>query len=115
MSHLSRVFAIMKRRNPVSASPTTKAILRRLRQLGCDIPGPDEMWSIRRTHAGHIQRSAGAWSWTLDLKNRTLADEEHRKFDGVYGGYYPAVQCARKGATLSSSGYGFMTLDPPGV
>ncbi len=38
----------------------TKKLVERARELGIDVPAWIE---IRRTHVGHWQRSAGAWSW----------------------------------------------------
>jgi hypothetical protein len=108
------VFATLSRhtREP-KASATTKAVLRRLRQLGENIPGPDDAWRIARTHAGCHQRSAGAWSWSLDLIAPSTRGIEHRRADSVYGGYWPAALCARVGATIGDDNFGRRTLEPP--
>lgn len=97
----------------MAATATTSAVLRRLRSLGEAIPGPDDVWKISRTHAGCHQRSAGAWSWSLDLKQHNGAPLELRRYDQVYGGYWPAKMCAKKGATIGEDGFGRLTLDPP--
>lgn len=42
---------------------STDVLLRRLRAAGLDIPPGS---TVRRTRAGHVQRSAGAWSWFIE-------------------------------------------------
>lgn len=88
-----------------------KAVLERLRALGCDIPGPDENWRIRRTYAGINQRSGGAWSWCL----MTIDSTVYNRYNGSIGGYYPALLCAKEGATLTKLDHHTttQTLDPP--
>lgn len=98
-------------------SAVTRAVLRRLRALGEAIPGPDENWCVRSTHAGHVQRSAGAWSWTLDLVQHQLHPEQ-QPWSGIYGGYWPAKMCCQAGASIDDNRRKFrlggdVTLDPP--
>jgi hypothetical protein len=58
-------------------------LARRLREMGQDVP---EGMVLRRTHAGHWQRSQGAWSWTLDAPD----------FSGLcYGSHYAASALVR--------------------
>ena len=99
-------------------SAVTRAVLRRLRALGHNIPGPDENWCIHPTHAGRHQHSAGAWSWTLDLVSHSAASQEQRRWNGIYGGYWPAKMCCQVGASIDDSRRKFslggdVTLDPP--
>jgi len=85
---------------------TCRAVLRALRAAGCEIEGPDEHWRITNLRTGHWQRSEGAWSWALDW-----AGPETRPTH--YGGYWPASECGRPGATIHQ-GPGGISLDPPG-
>ena len=91
---------------------TASAVLRRLRALGEDVPGPDDAWQIVRTYAGRHQRSAGALSWTLELKNYHSATTEQRRYHNVIGGYWPARMCAKVGATLENGSF-YTILKPP--
>lgn len=102
----------VSRRSAVPGSPITKAVLRRLRDLGADVPGPDKLWCIKRTYAGHLQRSSGAWSWCLDLQSPSGAPFELLRYAGVYGGYWPASLCCKHGSTLGVDCFGYWTLEP---
>lgn len=82
---------------------------KRLEENGIDLP--IEEMEIRRTYAGHWQKSAGAWTWCLEIRSPG-ASEEARAYSGQIGGYWPARMCCKKGASASNSPGG-ITLDPP--
>ncbi len=60
-------------------------VVRRFRQLGCDLPADD--YELHRTKAGRYQRAAGAWSWSLRSSKDSRA--------GRFGSQYPATEIAR--------------------
>ncbi len=88
---------------------TCKAVLARLRELGAELPGPDENYRITNLRTGWSQREAGAWSWSLDW----VGDPQVFR-SGDYGGHWPASMCAKDGATLSQGVHApGASLEPP--
>lgn len=85
---------------------TCRAILKRLRALGEELPGPDHFYRVRNLRTGPHQRSAGAWSWALYW---TGPSPDPTTF-GI-GGYWPASLCAHPDSTLDRGRFGD-SLDP---
>lgn len=109
MSFLSR---LRKRLRPTQhPTGTCKKVLSILRQNGHAVPGPDANWRIKRTNAGHHQRSAGAWTWYLDWEG-PIDDPEIRHYTGVVGGFWPASLCVQPGHTVDADSFGNIVIDP---
>jgi hypothetical protein len=104
---------VSKPRDPtketVHPTRTCKAVLKRLRALGHEIDGPDEHWRVRNLHTGCHQRACGAWSWALEWAGPDGPNKTRQ-----IGGYHPASECAKEGATLDQDQFGHTSLLPPG-
>lgn len=72
---------------------------------------PDGPWEIRRTYAGHHQRSNGAFSfflsWTGNRKN-VIAME----FSDAIGSQWPASYIVKHGIESVTSRYGDLHINP---
>jgi len=81
-------------------------ILKLCREAGYDLPGPDENYRISRVRAGHHQRSAGAWSWSL-MWDISIAPIPSGDACGQIGSRWPASDCVKQGVTFDKGiGYG---------
>lgn len=89
---------------------TVRKLFDLLKSSGYQIPGTADDWKIRRTYAGRHQRSVGAWSWYLEW----VGDIKHGSWSGAIGGYWPAKQCAKNGASVTTEFNGSISIDPPG-
>lgn len=66
-------------------------ILQHWSEQEVDFPGDAKDYEIRRTHAGHWQRSRGAWSWVLI--NYKIGHQ-------LCGSQYTATECVKKGFNI---------------
>lgn len=82
-------------------SKSCTRLLRFLREQGVELPGPDRHWRIVRTRAGYWQRSAGAWSWSLEWRsdNGDLTGAPTAAYHSI-GSQYSVSECLKPGACL---------------
>lgn len=102
----------MRRRSSSPTQHPTKtcaAILKIYRDVGYDLPGPDENYRIRRVYAGHHQKSAGAWSWMLWWEGE--GDRPLLSF-GDMGSRWPAAECIKQPCEVYANGLGHFELIP---
>lgn len=90
---------------------TCAAILAKYRALGFDLPSPDENYRIHRIHAGHHQRSGGAWSWSLMEIDPNDGLQRPVKGYGDMGSRWPASVCIKEDCVIHTS-YGNSELIP---
>lgn len=86
---------------------TCAAILTKLRAEGIELPGPDHHYRIHRVHAGHHQRSAGAWSWSLDWRSDN--DDNTGRPANTYneiGSRWSAAECIKHDCELHQNRFG---------
>lgn len=88
---------------------TCAAILKKFRDAGYDLPGPDSAYRIRRVRAGHHQRSAGAWSWMLWWEG---TGERPLLSYGDLGSRWAASVCAKEECEVYRNGLGHNELIP---
>jgi hypothetical protein len=88
---------------------TCAAILKKFRAAGYELPGPDSDYRIRRVHAGHHQRSAGAWSWMLWWEG---TGERPLLSYGDLGSRWPASACMKEECDVHRNGLGHNELVP---
>ncbi len=83
-------------------------LVRMLIAAGYEWPGGEKNARIRRTHAGHWQRSRGAWSWWLEPIDRT-------GFTGATsaGSQWPASVVVRDHFVPDTGHEGDIHFDPP--
>lgn len=97
------------RKSPSPVKHPTKtcaAILKHAREHGFELPGPDENYRIARIYAGHHQRSAGAWSWSL-MWDHSKGQSPSLEASGYLGSRWPASECAKPGVKFHRGiGYG---------
>jgi hypothetical protein len=95
-------------------SALSRRLVAQLQADGQDLGshGPDD-FHIHRTGAGHWQRSAGAWSWSLDLNE---ADYDPKTRPADFGSQWPVSVLLRPEAKpwqyTPTSGAYEMTIDP---
>jgi hypothetical protein len=80
------------------SSRLTRRIVKMLEEYGQTWPGGTENAKIQRTHAGHWQRSSGAWSWYL--RPVDLDNNDGHAFPDV-GSIWPATEIANPKAEVS--------------
>jgi hypothetical protein len=68
---------------------------------------------IRRTHAGHWQRSEGAWSWTLDLID--TENRSHPSYGLSVGSPWPASHLRKSGLDAWFNKYGQLECVPKSI
>lgn len=89
----------------------TLQLLKKLRALGVPLGGTDDLYSIRRTYAGHNMRSAGAWSWTLEYSG-----PEHN--EGIQamatGSQWPVNFLLKRKLAADRDKFGQWHIDPAG-
>lgn len=88
---------------------TCAAILKKFREAGYELPGPDSDYRIRRVRAGHHQRSAGAWSWMLWWEG---TGERPLLSYGDLGSRWPASICIKEETYVFRNGLGHNELIP---
>lgn len=59
------------------------------------LSGNPEDFCIRRTYAGHHQKSAGAWTWEMELIDQTKRDDIRHQM--LMGSQYPARELKKSG------------------
>jgi hypothetical protein len=78
-----------RRREPTALS---RKLVAAVMKAGWQPYADPDRYVISRVYAGHWQRSAGAWSWSLDH----LSDDTNAKVDAsLVGSQFPAAECAR--------------------
>lgn len=90
-------------------SALAKRLVRLLREQLPDLPEGD--WKIRRTRAGAIQRSHGAFSFFLNWRG-DKANVEAMKYSGILGSQYPASYLVKVGIGGFSIRYGDIHINP---
>lgn len=85
-----------RKRRPTTASPLTLKVLDRLKEVGVELPGDPESWVIERTYCGDVQKSAGAWTFTLEWKG-SRDNHEALGYSRQIGSQWPASLVAKIG------------------
>lgn len=101
---------------PPTKHPTAacRKVLKLLRANGFDLPivDDDEHYRVRRVYAGCHQRSAGAWSWSLDWsKEKDPTKDRPPGLSGI-GSQWPVGELFKGGIDIHTDRFGDTHLHP---
>lgn len=96
------------RRKGRNASKMSIELLKRLKAIGVELPGADDDYYIQKTNAGHWQRSAGAWAWSLEI----IDPEKHHHRTSQLGSQYTLTELLKGYFDAGLDMHGFIVLYP---
>lgn len=80
-------------------------LMMKLQAMGHEIPGEPGDWCLRRTYAGWVQQSAGAFTWVFEWQR-----DGSPQWYGLIGGNEPASECLRDGFETHTNSFGDIHL-----
>jgi hypothetical protein len=93
------------------ATPLSRKLVAMVKEAGVELPGDDEFWVIERTYCGAVQKSAGAWTFTLEWSGSS--DNIARQWSGSIGSQWPASYIVKHGVDSVAQNGSIYPKDAP--